>query len=285
MRSVPPPGWRIARKWGPRPFVTRALLRRDDGIEVEWTSRRQRKRLGLRAPTERPGPIRGFRPQMASAMSWAIGLLFMVGSTCFALGSLPWYFNAVPGAVGGTFFVGSIFFTSAAYLQFQETGSAPQVVLPGSAASPRGLGLDFHRIDWWSTAIQLFGTLMFNVSTFSAMFDQLSTDESRLFVWTPNVVGSICFLVSSLLAYSEVVSGPWWRPQRDIGWSVSALNLVGSIGFGVSAVAARYPFDSTAVANPALVNLGTLAGAVCFFIAAMLLPVESATESAREPEG
>ena len=42
----------------------------------------------------------------------AIAWLFMVGSACFVLGSVPAYLNAVGGPVDGiTYFVGSIFFT------------------------------------------------------------------------------------------------------------------------------------------------------------------------------
>jgi hypothetical protein len=215
-------------------------------------------------------------------MSWWIGSLFMAGSLCFALGSLPLYFNALPDAVATTFFVGSIFFTSAAWLQFQEAGSAPPVLVPESVRSARVLGslhLDFRRIDWWATAIQFFGTLMFNVSTFSAMFDSLSPTEARIFVLTPDIVGSVCFLIASYLAYSEVLTGSWWRPQRELGWSISALNMVGSIGFGAAAIAARYVPGTTDVTNLPMVNLGTFAGAVCFFAGAALLPVESATES------
>ncbi len=93
------------------------------------------------------------------------------------------------------------------------------------------------------------------------------------------MVGSICFLVASWLAFSEVMSGAWWKPQRDLGWAISVLNLVGSVAFGVSAVAARYLRSAGEVANLALVNIGTFAGATCFLVGAALLPVESSTEA------
>jgi hypothetical protein len=54
--------------------------------------------------------------------------------------------------------------------------------------------------------------------------------------------------------------------------------MVGSIAFGVSAVAARYVTTTGEPANITLVNLGTFGGAVCFFAGAALLPVESARE-------
>jgi hypothetical protein len=48
----------------------------------------------------------------------AIAWLFMVGSSCFALGSVPAYVNTVGGPTDAlTYFVGSIFFTSASFAQ------------------------------------------------------------------------------------------------------------------------------------------------------------------------
>ena len=91
---------------------------------------------GARAAARPASAAEGGR---ASAMSWWIGGLFAIGSLCFALGSVPLYFDALdPGVVAGTFFVGSIFFTSAAYLQFHETLRAPGGVLARVRAAPAG---------------------------------------------------------------------------------------------------------------------------------------------------
>src|SRR4029079_10229613 len=50
-----------------------------------------------------------------------IALGFMIGSTCFALGSLPLYFEHVDArVVAVTFFAGSIFFTAAAFGQLTD---------------------------------------------------------------------------------------------------------------------------------------------------------------------
>jgi len=51
--------------------------------------------------------------------TWWIGVLFAVGSACFAVAPFPGFGELVGSAVDGlVFFVGSIFFTSAATLQF-----------------------------------------------------------------------------------------------------------------------------------------------------------------------
>ncbi len=49
-------------------------------------------------------------------LNFAIAWLFMLGASCFALGAIPAYVHAVGAAADAiTFFVGSIFFTSASY--------------------------------------------------------------------------------------------------------------------------------------------------------------------------
>ena len=58
------------------------------------------------------------------------------------------------------------------------------------------------------------------------------------------------------------------------------VNMAGSIAFGVAAVAARYLHTTGELANIELVNLGTFIGAICFLVGAVLLPVESARETA-----
>jgi len=212
-----------------------------------------------------------------------MGALFAIGSVCFALGSLPAYFdNLAPAIVAGTFFVGSIFFTSAASVQLRESVSSPTGV-EATSPRPRGFAARGWRprsIDWWAASIQLVGTVWFNVSTFAATRQDLTAEQQRHLIWAPDLFGSICFLVASWLAYSEV--NPRLRPQPDgsVGWWIAALNLAGSVAFGGAAIGARYVGGSGEVANITLVNLGTFVGAACFFAGAVLLPVESARDRA-----
>jgi hypothetical protein len=207
-----------------------------------------------------------------------MGVLFCIGSTCFALGSFPPYFEHVsPALTASTFFVGSIFFTSASYVQWHETLPRPS---PGSTGAPPSwwrplVGWRPDSIDWWAAIIQFVGTIMFNVSTFSATATDLTLDEQRRLVWAPDVYGSICFLVSSVIA--QVAAGRVRRTKPDgpLGWWIAVVNLAGSIAFGFAAIAGRYLTTTGEVANIRIVNLGTLLGAVCFFVAAALLPRQS----------
>jgi hypothetical protein len=90
-------------------------------------------------------------------------------------------------------------------------------------------------------------------------------------VWRPDALGSVAFLVASGLAWmdarGEVVDG---EPKPRTWW-IAVANLLGSIAFGVSAVAGYVVPTSDDVWNAEVSNLGTLVGAICFLIGAILL--------------
>jgi hypothetical protein len=273
-----PEGWQREASRGFGPFVTREVYRLPDGSHRLWDSRWHRKHAG-----RVPGGSTWWAP---FALAWWIGVLFAIGSVCFALGSFPPYVTAVgvtPDNI--TFFVGSIFFTTASFLQYTEVASAPSALVE---ARRNGLGSLLHirhrRIDWWAAAIQLLGTLWFNRTTLSALLVGLGASPAHHPVWRPDALGSICFLVSSWLAWAEECHGPFaWRPSR-ISWQITALNLVGSIAFGVSAIAS-YVTASGQLLSLALTNLSTFVGAVCFLVAAVLLLPERTLEGpADEPD-
>lgn len=198
-----------------------------------------------------------------------MGCLFAVGSICFALGSLPAFFTIVAATiVAWVFFVGSLFFTTAAAVQFREA-----VVAAG--------GRRTHGPDWRAGAVQLAGTLLFNLSTFAATRQDLASDQERHLIWAPDLWGSVCFLVASLIAWHAVLRPKRGRTPDRIGARIAMVNLAGSVAFGLAAVGARYLPTTGEPANIALVNLGTFVGAVCFLVGAVLLPVQSAAAERR----
>lgn len=194
---------------------------------------------------------------------------FAIGSLLFAVGALPGYAQAVGVRFDNlTYFVGSLFFTTAAALQLWLSGRSR----PGSGA---------HRVevsDWWSAAIQLFGTLLFNVSTGAALVVSLTVDEERRWVWRPDMFGSVAFLVSSALAVvATTETDRLWDP-RARNWLSTWLNMLGSVAFGASAVAAFVVPSTGELRNATVANLGTFLGALCFLAAALLtLPPENGT--------
>jgi len=232
---------------------------RADGVLARLESRWERKH----PESERGTGTTWWAPR---ARGWWIGVLFAVGSTLFALGSIPAYADAVGfTATGITYFVGSVFFTSAALLQFLEAVEA------AGRWAPSHLG-------WLASAVQLVGTLWFNWSTANAVRVDLSATLAHQRVWRPDALGSIAFLVASGLAWWEVCHGAFaWSP-RSLAWWITAANLVGSIAFGISALAAYVNPSTGSVANADLADLGTLVGALCFLGGAILLLPERTRE-------
>jgi hypothetical protein len=168
-----------------------------------------------------------------------------------------------------TFFIGSLFFTAAGFLTYREAVDAgPPAQNP---THRRFFVFQPGRIDWWATAVQLAGTLYFNVSTGNAVRADLSAQAAHQHVWRPDAVGSVCFLVASALAWFEVCHG-WaaWRP-RSWSWWITLANLIGSVAFGISAVAGYINPDTGQLLNAERSNLGTFIGAVCFLAGALLL--------------
>jgi hypothetical protein len=186
---------------------------------------------------------------------------FAVGSICFLVGAIPFYAEWAGGVgVGVTFFVGSIFFTAAAFIQ---------VSLSGRHIPRRGTN-QADRWDWWSATIQFIGTLFFNVSTAAALVAAIA-DPTRLGAgWRPDAFGSVAFLVSSVLAVVATKDrGELWdRDART--WHGTWLNLLGSIAFGVSAIGAYVVPETGSLVSMFWANLGTLIGALCFLIGALL---------------
>lgn len=83
--------------------------------------------------------------------------------------------------------------------------------------------------------------------------------------------GSACFLIASGLAWVEVCTSIWCWRSRDLPWWITALNLTGSVAFGISAAAAFVVPTTGFPINITLVNLGTVVGACCFLAGVLLL--------------
>src|SRR5215211_6441193 len=90
-------------------------------------------------------------------------------------------------------------------------------------------------------------------------------------VWTPDVLGSICFLVSSYLAYAQVTGGFVRRPRRGRESAIATLNLGGSVAFGIAAIASYWVPTSGSVLDLAAANGFTALGGLCFLAGALLL--------------
>lgn len=276
-----PEGWERVSAEGPGPFVTSEVFRRSDGTEMRWSSRRHRKSSSARrraatgsSSVEEPVWWRPHR------RSWWMAVMFVVGSLCFTAGAIASQWGSADRpAIGVTFFVGSIFFTSAAYLQYAEAVNVSHGISPRIRRHRwRPASWEPGRIDWLAAGVQLIGTLLFNVSTFTALNHNLTTHQMNARVWAPDAFGSIAFLISSELAFAEVCHRWIGFRRHSLSWKIVALNLLGSIAFGVSAVASLVEPSSGEPVSARIANAGTAVGGICFLIGALLLAPESANE-------
>jgi len=189
-----------------------------------------------------------------------MAVCFALGSTCFLIGPFPGYAQLVGDSADAiTFFVGSILFT---------LGGALQSWLAWPARRSAGEG----RAAWWAALIQSAGTLFFNVTTYQAMHTAVTSSEYNKLVWRPDWRGSVCFLVSGAIAYRASPRHRWhgWLPARgDAGWWQPAVNLLGCIFFGISAIAGYVVPSTGSMLNQAAANWNTSLGAACFLACAL----------------
>lgn len=273
-----PQGWSAVGRRSVGPFTVGMSYRRPDGRLVEWSSRAHRKHAS------RLSRLRGKHEGVLwapSRASWWIGVLFAIGSLCFLTAPLPAFVRLVgEQADSAVFFVGSLFFTSAGALQWLETINADAGPGPGQERRIRLLSWEPRRLDWWSSGVQLIGTLFFNVTTLRALTIAVTSPSYNQHVWRPDLLGSICFLLSGYLAYIEVTGGLLRWPQRTLEGGIVGVNLLGCVCFMVAGVAAYVTPSTGDALNVTVVNVGTSLGALGFLIGALLLLPEGARDTA-----
>jgi hypothetical protein len=71
--------------------------------------------------------------------------------------------------------------------------AASLVAVPGTTHGRRFCVFQPRRIDWWASAVQQLGTLLFNLSCGNALRVNLTAQAEDQQVWRPDALGSICF--------------------------------------------------------------------------------------------
>jgi hypothetical protein len=183
--------------------------------------------------------------------------LFALGSVCFVVGPFPGYGQLVGAQADAiTFFVGSVFFTGGGALQ-------AAIAFPERRSSPHGAAA------WQAAAIQAAGTLFFNITTYQAVHTSLSDASYDRVVWRPDALGSVCFLISGVIAY-RVSGRHGWRPARgEAGWWEPSVNLLGCVFFGIAAIAGYVVPAHGSPLDLAAANVTTVLGAACFLTCAV----------------
>ena len=201
-----------------------------------------------------------------------LGRANLVAATSFTLGGTLFATGALMAQLGlGTlraddlvYLVGGVFFSLGGYVSVLQAGNTP------TEAHWRWWTWQPRSIGWLSAAVLFAGTLFFGVSLVAAFASGLTPRQSDGWIWLPDIVGCVCFLVSGHLALVAVGHGRVWRVGDDLGWWVVAINQVGSILFFLAGLAAFVRPATSAPLNEALVNWGTFGGAACFAAAGVV---------------
>lgn len=94
-------------------------------------------------------------------------------------------------------------------------------------------------IGYWASIIQFIGATLFAIAVICGIPGVIGASQWQLqqtFIWTMQTVGSVFFIVSSWILMVEEQPN-WYMPACGrIGWQSAFWNLVGAIGFLLSAV-------------------------------------------------
>lgn len=205
---------------------------------------------------------------------------FVAGGSLFALGAFLAQQGAALVAVNITYLVGGFFFSLGGYASILLVVNAAQ---PRPSAPPSS----GERMRWWDnlpaqrdwrSAVVLFvGTLLFAVSLVAAFASGLTPRQSDGWIWLPDMLGCVCFLLSGHLAMLDVGDGRVTVRVHLLTWWVVAVNQLGSVLFILAGLAAFVrPATSTEV-DVGIVNWGTFAGAVCFAIGGVIQSIDRPT--------
>ena len=192
---------------------------------------------------------------------------FTIGGSLFAVGAvLAQVVEVALLTVNITYLVGGFFFSLGGYASvLLAVNGAVRDDDPTDAAI-RWWGYQPQRRDWLSAAVLFVGTLLFAVSLVAAFAEGLTPRQSDGWIWFPDILGCICFLVSGHLAMLEVGGGHVGVHVHALSWWVVAVNQLGSVLFFLAGLAAFVRPATSAALDAGLVNWGTFAGAVCFAI-------------------
>jgi hypothetical protein len=205
---------------------------------------------------------------------------FVVGGSLFATGAFLAQQGEALVSVNTTYLVGGFFFSLGAYASVLLAVNAAQLPPGGSPSSDdamRWWGRRPGQRDWRGAVVLFVGTLLFAVSLVAAFAEGLTPRQSNGWIWLPDMLGCVCFLVSGHLAMLEVGGGRVAVRVHVLTWWVVSVNQLGSVLFLLAGLAAFVRPATAAEVNAGLVNWGTFAGAVCFAIGGLIQSIDRPT--------
>jgi hypothetical protein len=192
---------------------------------------------------------------------------FILGGSLFALGAV--FAQLEVGTlrtVNIIYLAGGFFFSLGGYASILLVVNALGDRRRPASVRMRWWSYQPHRRDWLSAVVLFVGTLLFAVSLVAAFAEGLTPRQSNGWIWLPDILGCVCFLVSGRLAMLEVGAGHTVVHLRERAWWVVAINQLGSVLFFLAGIAAFTRPATSSALDEGLVNWGTFAGAVCFTV-------------------
>lgn len=230
-------------------------------------------------------------------ISWWVAFLFTLGSLVWLVnGTLcmwPLACSALQSSMSAwTAFAGGFIFLFGGYAALLEVFNRPTHIAidvhPESASSHpvyhavsykdpmRLIWLRFEPgvWSWWMNMIQMAGALTFLISCAAGVV-ALDHPHMPMFTWywMPQIVGSLCFVIASIMAMLEV-QNKWTHPGlRDMGWYSGLFNLIGAFGFLLCACFGAYSHTHSDVYWGS--DFSTFWGSIGFLIASYIMWYEA----------
>jgi len=226
-------------------------------------------------------PVDGVEEHLARRLvhlNLVAAVAFFFGGSLFALGAA--FAQLEVGSlrtVNVTYLVGGCFFSLGGYTSVLLAVNGSDDQEPSAARRIRWWSAQPQRRAWRSAVVLFVGTLLFGVSLVAAFAQGLTPRQSNGWIWLPDMLGCVCFLLSGHLAMLEVGEGRIRVRAEVVSWWVVAVNQLGSVLFFLAGIAAfMRPATSTAI-NIGLVNWGTFAGAICFAVGGVIQSFDTPT--------
>jgi hypothetical protein len=231
-----------------------------------------------------PGEGAGMPRDLTDPAARRLVLLNRVASVAFVLGGSLFALGACFAGLG----VGTLVTVNVTYLVggfFFSLGGYTSVLLAsnGVAGPMHWWSRQPGRRDWLSSVVLFAGTLFFAVSLVAAFVQGLTPRQSDTWIWLPDIIGCVCFLVSGHLAMLSVGDGHVVLRPREVTWWVVVVNQVGSVLFFLAGLAAFTRPATSGAVNIAIVNWGTFTGAVCFAIGGVIQIFDQPTPTRAAP--
>lgn len=217
------------------------------------------------------GPVAVGATRRLSRVNLLAAVGFILGGSLFALGAAFAQLDiGTLTTVNITYLVGGVFFSLGGYVSIVLIVNMSRESHGPSTESLRWWGYQPHRLGWLSAVVLFVGTLLFAVSLVAAFAEGLTPRQSNGWIWLPDILGCVCFLVSGHLARLDVGAGPLAVHVHEVGWWLVAVNQLGSILFFLAGIAAFTRPATSRALDAGLVNWGTFAGAICFALGGVI---------------